>query len=52
VRLAGYEGVTAIAMTRGDCFALAVEGVELTPQHRLEFRDGYLHLEIGRDIVV
>src|SRR5712691_2017374 len=51
MRLAGHEGMDRDSHHAGDCSALAVERVELTPQHRLEFRHGRLHLEIGRHIV-
>jgi hypothetical protein len=32
--------------------SFAVERVELTPQHGLEFGDRHFHLEIGRHVVV
>src|SRR5262245_1045892 len=47
VRLAGDKRVHRDRHHAGDRFALAIERVELAPQHRLEFRHRHLHLEIG-----
>src|SRR5438874_12808906 len=51
VRLAGDERVDRDRHDAGDCLALPIERVELTPQHRLEFGNRRLHLKIGRDVV-
>src|SRR6516225_1688304 len=42
MRLAGDEGVDRDRHDARDRFALAVKGVELASQHRLEFRHRYL----------
>ena len=51
MRLAGHERVDRDRHDAGDRLALAVQRVELTPQHRLEFGNRNLHFEIGRDVV-
>ena len=51
MRLASHERVDCDSHDAGDCFALAIERIELAPQHRFKFGNRHLHLEIGRNVV-
>src|SRR3954453_3268375 len=51
MRLAGHEWVNRDRHHARDRFALAVQRIELTPQHRFELGNRNLHFKIGRDVV-